>query len=225
MPDAKTCYFKLRDELGKDGSDPRTLKLLEYEKSGDKRMLKNTMLTSQRTFIGLGVESKEEFSDLTTDRSNKHIVFTDRENVPDMKTISGTQNFFQVQGPNEKRPDGSYDLDTFKLQCSCTNCLNNPQNVELCHYLQDRCWKRTMVSEIYSQQEKEMSADDYKKLTVPELKDILSELGLTVSGRKDELIQRIMQSDHDATVLSGEEESEEEEDSKSDESESEEEQE
>ena len=82
-----------------------------------------------------------------------------------------------------------------------------------------------MVSEIYSQQEKEMSADDYKKLTVLELKDILSELGLTVSGRKDELIQRIMQSDHDATVLSGEEESEEEEDSKSDESESEEEQE
>ena len=142
-----------------------------------------------------------------------------------MKTISGTQNFFQVQGPNEKRPDGSYDLDTFKLQCSCTNCLDNPQNVELCLYLQDRCWKRTMVSEIYSQQEKEMSADDYKKLTVPELKDILSELRLTVSGRKDELIQRIMQSDHDATVLSGEEESEEEEDSESDESESEEEQE
>mgnify|MGYP000671444315 FL=1 len=82
-----------------------------------------------------------------------------------------------------------------------------------------------MVSEIYSQQEKEMSADDYKKLTVLELKDILSKLGLTVSGRKDELIQRIMQSDHDATVLSGEEESEEEEDSESDESESEEEQE
>ena len=225
LPDAKTCYFKLRDELGKDGSDPQTLKLLEYKKSGDKRMLKNTMLTSQRTFIGLGVESKEEFSDLTTDRSNKHIVFTDRENVPHMKTISGTQNFFQVQGSNEKRPDGSYNLDTFKLQCSCTNCLDNPQNVELCLYLQDRCWKRTMVSEIYSQQEKEMSADDYKKLTVPELKDILSKLGLTVSGRKDELIQRIMQSDHDATVLSGEEESEEEEDSKSDESESEEEQE
>ena len=70
-----------------------------------------------------------------------------------------------------------------------------------------------------------MSADDQKKITVPELKDILSKLGLTVLGRKDELIQRIMQSDHDATVLSGEEESEEEEDSKSDESKSEEEQE
>ena len=46
-----------------------------------------------------------------------------------------------------------------------------------------------------------------------------------MSGRKDELIQRIMQSDHDATVLSGEEESEEEEDSESDESKSEDEQE
>ena len=92
-------------------------------------MLKNTTLTSQRTFIGLGVESKEEFIDLTTDRNNKHIVFTDRENVPNMKTIGGTQNFFQVQGQNKKRPDGNYNLDTFKLQCSCTNCLHKPQKV------------------------------------------------------------------------------------------------
>ena len=36
-------------------------------------------------------------------------------------------------------------------------------------------------------------------------------------GRNDELIQIIMQSGHDAVVLSGKEESEEEEDSKSDE--------
>ena len=52
-----------------------------------------------------------------------------------------------------------------------------------------------------------------------ELKDIVSKLGLTVLGQK-ELIQRIMQSGHNITVLSREEESEEEEDSKSDDSES-----
>ena len=43
-----------------------------------------------------------------------------------------------------------------------------------------------------------------------------------MSGRKDELIQRIMQLGHNATVLSGKEESEEGEDSESDEYKSEE---
>ena len=76
---------------------------------------------------------------------------------------------------------------------------------------------------MYCHQEK--GSDDYKKLKFPELKDILSKLGLTVLGRKDELIQRMMQSDNDATVVSVEEESEEEEDRKSDDSESEEEEE
>ena len=162
---------------------------------------------------------------MTTDRNNKDFVFDDRENVPSMKPISGTHNFFQVQGQNIKCPDGCYDLDTFEIQCSCINFFHNPQNVELCHYLQDQFWKRTTVSEISSQQEEEMSKENYQKLTGRELKDILSKLGLTVSTQKDELIKRIMQSGHNRTVLYREEESEEEEDRKSDESKSEEEQE
>jgi len=44
------------------------------------------------------------------------------------------------------------------------------------------------------------------KLTITELKDILRELDLTVSGRKNELVERIMQSQNDSTVLTIEEE-------------------
>ena len=44
------------------------------------------------------------------------------------------------------------------------------------------------------------------KLTITELKDILRELDLTVSGQKNELVERIMQSQNDSTVLTIEEE-------------------
>ena len=57
LSDAKTCYFKLRDELEKDGSEPQTLKLSEYKKTDNKKMLKNTTPTSQRNFIDLVLRS------------------------------------------------------------------------------------------------------------------------------------------------------------------------
>ena len=99
------------------------------------------------------VESKEEYCELTQNNDNKHIVFTDWTTVPDMKTISGTQSLFQVQGHKSKQDDGDYDFDTFKLQCSCTICLDNPQNVRSCHYLQDQSWKRIAVHELGPQKE------------------------------------------------------------------------
>ena len=39
------------------------------------------------------------------------------------------------------------------------------------------------------------------KLTITELKDILRELDMTVSGQKNELVQQIMQLQNDLTVL------------------------
>ena len=44
------------------------------------------------------------------------------------------------------------------------------------------------------------------KLTITALKDILQELDLTFSGQKNELVERIMQSQNDSTVLTIEEE-------------------
>eukprot|EP00957_Ditylum_brightwellii_P154869 11786849-Ditylum_brightwellii.AAC.1 len=44
--------------LGKDtirnGAEPATMRLLEYDQNGDKKTLKNTPLTTRHTFVGLG---------------------------------------------------------------------------------------------------------------------------------------------------------------------------
>ena len=96
LPDAKTCYFKLREELGKDGSELKTRRLLEYERLNNRKMIKNTTLTSRRTFIGLGVENEDEYNELKQDEKNRHIVYTNRTRVPDMKRVPGTQHFFVI---------------------------------------------------------------------------------------------------------------------------------
>ena len=65
-----------------------------------KTSIKNTTLTSQRTFVGLGTESKDEYERLVGD-GNKNIVFANRENVQDMSVVTGTQSIYQVQGTKE----------------------------------------------------------------------------------------------------------------------------
>ena len=220
LPDAKTCYFKLREELGKDGTELKTRRLLEYERLNNRKMIKNTTLTSRRTFIGLGVENEDEYNELKQEEKNRHIVYTNRTRVPDMKRVPGTQDFFQVQGHKEQLENGNYKLDTFHLQCSCSNCRRNPQDVEACHYLQDRKWKRVEVSEMEKENDIEYNKEYYQNLTVTALKEMLREKNLPVSGRKDEIIQRIMLppdfSDEEAAECE-EEESDDDEESEDDE--------
>ena len=142
----------------------------------------------------MGVENKEEYDELKKDSSNTHIIFGNRTSVPDTKTISGTQSLFQVQGFKERRSNRKYDLNIFHLQCSCISCQTNPQCVQSCHYLHDRNWKLIAVSELVEQEDQESTREDYKNITVSELKDIRRELGQPLSGRKQEFIDRVMKS-------------------------------
>ena len=138
---AHNCYINLTKELTRDGNEAKTRKLLEYEETNDKRVLENKMLRTKFTFVGLGIENKDEY-DRMKNEGHKHVIFTDRENVADMKVIAGTQKLYQVQGernPITQDPQQSqYNLHTFKLQCSCTNCLENPHDFTSCFYLEDR---------------------------------------------------------------------------------------
>ena len=92
-----------------------------------------------------------------------------------MKRVPGTQDFFQVQGHKEQLENGNYKLDTFHLQCSCSNCRRNPQDVEACHYLQDRKWKRVEVSEMEKESDIEYNKEYYQNLTIAALKEMLRE--------------------------------------------------
>ena len=66
-------------------------------KKNDKRVLENTTLRTKHTFVGLGIENKDEY-DRMKNEGHKHVIFMDRENVADMKVIAGTQQLYQVQG-------------------------------------------------------------------------------------------------------------------------------
>jgi len=52
------CYVKLSKYLTKNGEEARRKKFEQYERDGDEPVLKNTTLSTRRTFIGFGTENK-----------------------------------------------------------------------------------------------------------------------------------------------------------------------
>ena len=68
-----------------------------WGKDDDWRIVKKNTLTTDLTFVALGTEHRDEYTRLTEAR-NDHIVFTDKQSVPDMKVVEGTHYIFQIQG-------------------------------------------------------------------------------------------------------------------------------
>eukprot|EP00957_Ditylum_brightwellii_P022470 1695373-Ditylum_brightwellii.AAC.1 len=68
--------------------------MLEYKQTGDKKVWENTMLRTRCTFVGFSTEDKDEYEQLLQ-AGKKHVVFTNRGHVKDMKAIKGTQKLFQ----------------------------------------------------------------------------------------------------------------------------------
>ena len=87
------CYGKLGKLLSKDGSEEETKQLLEYERQGDVRALRNSTCKTCKTFIGYATEDKQEY-DILLQKILPHIVFTDPENIPDMSPIKNTLKIF-----------------------------------------------------------------------------------------------------------------------------------
>jgi hypothetical protein len=186
VANAKDCFEKLGKELTKTGEEKDIKKMLEYKQTGDKKVVENTALRTRRTFVGVGTADTDEYDQLRQ-AGKKHVVFTDRGHVRDMKAVKGTQKLFQVQGAKKARPDGEYDLHTFKLPCSCDNCINNPHQVNNCFYLESRGWKKEVV--------KEKKATKYSNKKVSELHEELCHRHLPTSGLKTDLIMRLRQDD------------------------------
>ena len=85
---AFSVYINLRQSLTRDGNEETTKKLLEFERKKDICLLKNTTLQTNCTFIGYATESKSKFDQLSNNPQHDHIVFTDRDSVPNMKHIN-----------------------------------------------------------------------------------------------------------------------------------------
>ena len=51
-----------------------------------------------------------------------HVLLIDRNNVPTMNTIKGTQQFHEVKSGGATNVEGEYILGVSKIPCSCRKC-------------------------------------------------------------------------------------------------------
>eukprot|EP00957_Ditylum_brightwellii_P207671 15353999-Ditylum_brightwellii.AAC.2 len=106
IANANDCYFKLRRELTRVKTEDKPMGMLDYEKTGDSKLLKKKPLQTRCTFIGLGTKDKEEYHHLVSG-GHCHVVFTDCQNTKDMNQVAGTQQLFQVQSAEKFNPTES----------------------------------------------------------------------------------------------------------------------
>lgn len=185
------CYIKLGRDLTKNGEDEKSSKLLEYENNNDERVIKNTTLTTKKTHIGFGTQDKDQYDSLMQNKTYKHIIFTNRTEIPDMKPTPQTLKISQVQGDREICDDGNCKLTTSHLPCSCPQCRHNPSLTEERSYKNVRHIQQHSVRPI-SEGEVE-SGDEFglKLLTCADLRTELKSRGLVTSGLKADLVSRM----------------------------------
>ena len=178
---ALECYRKLRSDLTKKGSSEQNKKWSEWEKDGNEKLLKKTPLTTNRTFIGLGLESMEDLHSLQQ-QGYDHIVFTDQNNVLDMKAIKDTQKIYQLQAQGD-------DMICSALPCSCPPCRSYPSDHNECEYKEERKMRTQKVSKKnIVQDEIEEDKYEYSALTVTELRRKCKTYNLPVSGKKADIV-------------------------------------
>lgn len=145
---AFACYIKLRKDLTRSGEEKDISKLLQYEQSNNEGILKNTTFTTRKTHIGYATENKDEYDVLKNDTNFNHIVFTDRQNIADMKAVKDTLKISQLQGQAQPIADGKWLLTTSFLPCSCPNCRAEPMQQTInCNYKNDQNIKQITVQE------------------------------------------------------------------------------
>ena len=125
----------------------------------------------------------------------KHIVFADRENIPDMRVIPRTQKSFQAI----ENCSGEKTLTMADLQCLCAPCRTNPGNLETCMYRDERGEIKTHA--VRPVETNKNDPHQLKSMTIQQLKDELKARNLPVTGAKSVLIRRLttyLDADHTA---------------------------
>ena len=134
-------------------------KMLKYGIDGDERVLENTTFTTHSAYTGYATEDREEYERLS--KEHKHVVFTDRENIPDMKMIKGSQKIYHIQG-SSTNTGKEMKLISSLLPCSCDHCLSaNHENTDACVYKHLRGIKTHTVERIESGDEGDDEEDSY----------------------------------------------------------------
>lgn len=74
------------------------------------------------------MEDRQNYDELVS-TVRKHILFTDRRNIPNMKLIEVTLRNFQAKGISDCQT-----IMTSELQCSFTQGRIDPTDIETCKY-------------------------------------------------------------------------------------------
>ena len=187
------CYLTLTRDLANDGQDKKTQKLAEYEINGDAKVLQNTTYTTSKIHIGYGTEDQAEYNRMKEDAQYKHVVFTDRSNVPDTKPLPGTMKFAQIHGLKERNLEGQWAVFSSILPCSCPPCRNNITGAgNMCLYKSNR----QIISHLIIPIQYRIDDDNtygMRSLTVAQIKTELSARGMSTNELKPVLLARIVQ--------------------------------
>ena len=92
LPTALDCFKKLRAPLVSNFKMKKDW--TKYEEELDVRILDKGTFTVTARHVGYATENKEEYEKLGNEY--RHVIFTDRTNVPSMKRIVGTQKLHEV---------------------------------------------------------------------------------------------------------------------------------
>ena len=170
--------------MTKNGSEESNQNWIKWEAIEDECIVQKTPLTTNCTFIGLGIEKLSEYNILKAS-GEEHIMFTNRENIPNMKTVMGTQNFYQLQGDINPVLDGKLNIQVSPLQCSCSLCRNDPSNLETCMYKNERKISTSVVKNIeHVIADEKNDRHGLSSHLVVGFEDELKSRSLTATGRK-----------------------------------------
>jgi hypothetical protein len=204
--EAFVCFEELRGPL-------KTIKNQapwhDYERDHDPRILNKTAFMVSRRFFGYATEDLETFRKLSN--QYHHILFTDRDNVPRMEQIDGTQKLHSVAGDSDsKRPGEGVGKDQFRLvvasmPCACLACRG--KSTQKCPYEHIRNERELWVQEkslqdvtprnanniaAFQQYEAELQTIlGVDKVTVKCLTAALRQRNLPLSGLKHEKAERL----------------------------------
>ena len=185
VANAADCHRLLSNELTQDNTDNPIWS--RYIATKSPNILQKTTWKTDRTFVALGTEDRDEYNTLTTtptSTGSKHIFFINRSPIQDIKPITNTQKIFQIQSTNNKK-----EFITSFLPCSCSICRKDPNDVHHCEYKAIRNIKINPIQ--YVPDSSDENNDSLNNMTVVDLKDICRAYGLSTGGLKNDLVARL----------------------------------
>ena len=167
------------------------IKLREYKRKGDAKVVENTTLTTRRTHIGFDTKRKSQYEELSVNLDYYHIVYTASTTIPDMKPVTGTLKLSQVNRYLQLDPvSNHWCLSTTELPCYCPNCCLNHNKITECSFYVVRKIK-TVLAKYLIERDEANDRLELNELTIPELKGELMLRGLKLGGRIAKLSEQL----------------------------------